>query len=490
MTRERILQDEQAAEESSGVAVLDKIIAKFSSESFKKELITTVVAIFLSLGVAALIIAAAGYDPGSAFAALGLGAILNLDEVLWAATPLCLTGLAVALAFRCGLFNIGAEGQLYIGSIVATAVGYMIALPIVVHQIACLAIGVLAGFLYGLLPGLLKAYRGAHEVVTTMMLSYSAVYLTQWLVSQGPMHNPGDWRSVSPFIFDTARLPKLFGSPFLNLGFLIAVACVVLVDIFINRTVMGYEMRAVGQNQDAAETAGINSKRNAAMALALSGGLAGLAGAQEIMGYYNRFYDGWSAGIGFDGITVAVFGRNNAWGVFGAALFWGALKAGGGYMQTNANVPVEIVKVIQGLVVLFVAAPRLIDWLANKGVEYAEWLRESRPSHAILNVTALAHSILGFFLAVLILRTSIFLAFIGFVLCFISLVASVFHYKRDRRRVATTALAGVLWFGLLVVGWSFSGIVLTSMTMGLVGIMLSYLLVRIRGQLRSGGESQ
>jgi ABC-type uncharacterized transport system permease subunit len=459
------------------------LLKKVKSKEFQRDLWHTLVSILIALGVAAIIMIATGYNPGSAFSALALGAILNFDQVLWRATPLILAGLSVALAFKCGLFNIGAEGQLYMGSLAATAAGYMIALPMGLHQLVCIIVGVSAGLLYGLLPGILRAYRGAHEVVTTMMLSYAAVYFTQWMVSQGPMHNPGDSRSISPIIFDTATLPKLFGSSFLSGGFLIAVVCVLAVDFFINRTVMGYEMRAVGSNEDAARTAGINSKKSMALALGLSGALAGLAGTVEIQGYYHRFYDQWSAGLGFDGITVAVLGRNNPWGVFGGALFFGALKAGGSFMQTNAGVPSEMVQVIQGLVVLFVAAPRLITWLSKHGIEYADWIKRE-PKAGVPSLIAFGYAILSALIGIIVVSpyvaSNFSLLILGFFISIVSLVVMAFHYQRDKRRTSSTLAVSITWVILLLVGLAFSAaeVATTSLLLAGIGLILSLLLMR------------
>ncbi len=470
-------------EQTSKLTFIDRFVMRLSSRSLHRNILHTFASIILALGTAAIIMLATGYNPLDAFSALALGAILNFDQVLWRATPLLLAGLSVALAFKCGLFNIGAEGQLYMGSLAATAVGYMIALPIVVHQLACLVIGAGVGFLYAFLPGLLRAYRGAHEVVTTMMLSYAAVFFTQWMVSQGPMHNPGDWRSVSPVIFDSAEIPKILGSAFLHWGFIIAVLLVVLVDFFISRTVMGYEMRAVGSNEDAARTAGIDAKRSMAIALGLSGGLAGLAGAVEVQGYYHRFYDGWSAGLGFDGITVAVLGRNNPWGVLGGAIFFGALKAGGLFMQTNAEVPSEMVQVIQGLVVLFVAAPRLIDWFSGHGVAYARWIKDG-PRIGFLSLIALSYGVFGAFMGILVtgqfVSTNFSLLLLGFVTSIGGLVVAVFHFKRDWRRTRVTWIVALLWALVLLSGLSMaaSSVVSVALTLAGFGLIISILLMR------------
>ncbi|TFG29467.1 ABC transporter permease [Candidatus Thorarchaeota archaeon] len=477
MSEEIVISEEKTEQ----IDFVSTIINKIASPQFQKTIGHTIISILMALFVAAIIMIATGYDPGSAFASLGLGALLNFDQVLWKSTPLLLAGLSVALAFKCGLFNIGAEGQLYMGSIAATAVGYMIALPLGIHIFACIAVGVIAGLLYGLLPGILRAYRGAHEVVTTMMLSYAAVKFTQWLVSEGPMHNPGDSRSVTPFILPTAQIDKLLGSPFLSWAFIIALLCVPLVNFFINKTVMGYEMRAVGQNEDAARTAGIDAKKNMALALGLSGGLAGLAGTLEIQGYYHRFYDGWSAGLGFDGITVAVLGRNNPWGVLGGALFFGALKAGGSFMQTNADVPSEMVQVIQGLVVLFVAAPRLVDWLSKNGVGYASWIKNN-PKAGLASLLSLGYGMLGTFLGVIVtssvIGTNFTTLLLGLVVSIGSLLIVIFNLKRDERRTSLTSSIAIMWFIMLLIGISLqvSSIIFTALLLGIIGFIIGIML--------------
>jgi hypothetical protein len=208
-----------------------------------------------------------------------------------------------------------------------------------------------------------------------MMMTFVATLLTQWL-SAGPLQEPGQVQpqAQTPLIFPTAEIAKIFGSSFLNWGFVIGILAVIGVWILLRNTVLGYEMRAVGINESAAQAAGINPKKMVAISLFLSGCLAGLAGAVEILGYYHRFRDGWSAGLGFDGITVAVLGANNPIGVLLGGIFFGFLRAGAIPMQTLGGVPAEMVDVIQGLVVLFVAAPKIVQWLAKKGISWANWL--------------------------------------------------------------------------------------------------------------------
>lgn len=474
-------------------SMIDGIVDTVFSKEFRNNIILTVISILMALVVAAIIMISTGYNPGEAYGALGIGALLNFDQVLWRATPLLLAGLSVALAFKCGLFNIGAEGQLYMGSIAATYVGYTIAVPFSGSIIICMAAGISVGLLYGLLPGILRAYRGAHEVVTTMMLSYVAVKFTQWLVSEGPMHNPGDSRSVSPFINDFAELPKILGSPFLSWAFIIALLCVPLVNFFINRTVMGYEMRAVGLNEDAARTAGIDAKKNMALALGLSGALAGLAGSLEVQGYYHRFYDGWSAGLGFDGITVAVLGRNNPWGVLGGSLFFGALKAGGSFMQTNAGVPSEMVQVIQGLVVLFVAAPRLVDWLANNGVDYAKWIKINKIP-GLLSLISFGYGVFGAFLGLIVVGPAMSLDFtvllLGFLISMCSLLIVVFNLKIDSRRISFSSAIGLIWMVMCIIGFamSMSSVYIPSLIMGTTGFALAFLMMQTKSGIQQVEE--
>ncbi len=359
---------QEVTESSEEESKINSLVAKVTSRDFINQAVWSIGSILLALLVAAVIMLMGGYDPGAAFLYLAIGAITSFDQVLWYASPLILAGLSVALAFKCGLFNIGAEGQVYIGSMVSALVAYLWAFPIFIHPILCLAAGVLAGALWGFVPGLLKAYRGAHEVVTTMMISYATILLTSWLVGPNGPFWDGSWVSRTPQFYDTALLPLIFGN-YLHFGFIIAMLAVFGVDYLINRTVLGYEMRAVGNNIDAAEYAGIDSKKKVAIALAISGGLSALAGSTEILGSFDRFTARWSSGIGWDGITVAVLGNNNPWGVFAGAIFFGALKAGGNTMHAIAQVPIEMVKVIQGLVVLFVAAPRIIQWLMKHTTE-------------------------------------------------------------------------------------------------------------------------
>ncbi len=364
---------------------------------FLRQLGWAIGSILLALVVAGLLMLALGFNPFSAYFELLRGALSNPDQIFWRATPLIFTGLAVALAFKSGLFNIGAEGQLQMGAISAAVIGTYVVLPIVIHPIIAILVAAIAGGLWGLIAGLLKAYRGAHEVVTTIMLNFIALIIVQYL-SSGPLM---DLTPVNPYpqtypILPTAALLKLFGSNFLHMGFLLGLLTVLAVAYFLNKTVLGFEMRAVGLNLTAAETAGINSKRMLALSLAISGGIAGLAGASEVLGTFGRFVAGFSPGYGFDGITVAVLGNNSPFGALFSAIFLGLLRAGSISMQVTAQVPIEMIGVIQGLIILFVAAPKLIVWLADKGSVYAQWLEADWKRATPIFLASLMGLIIGF----------------------------------------------------------------------------------------------
>ena len=482
-------------------ALYEKVISKFQDPEFQKTAALSAGSIVLALIIAAIVMFMAGYDVGLGFLTLLWGAITQFDRVLFFATPLVFTGLSVALAFKCGLFNIGPEGQLYMGAMAAAIVGYMIALPIVLHQIAALAIGAIAGGLYGFLPGFLKAYRGTHEVVTTMMMSYSAILFTLWLVAY-PLKDPAASTDRTPYILETAELPKLFGSPFVNFSLILAVLAVIVVDYLINKTVLGYEMRAVGLNRDAAETAGINPKKNIILALVFAGALAGFGGAGEILGYHHNVSDDWSVGLGWDGITVAVLGNNNPWGILAGAIFFGALRAGGNQMQRIAHVPVEMVSLIQGLIVLFVAAPRAIEWLSERGFDYATWLKEdSVPALVHLSATCLAGVSAVFCLIAAGSYSSIFEAsfpgagvFVGLLL-FITSLVSFYTLLELLTRKPRGPLLGVFisiaWFLIVAIGLvAGSMIILTqSIIFGVIFLVLSIILMKIlpKGTYIPGG---
>jgi simple sugar transport system permease protein len=297
-------------------------------------------------------------------------------ESLVAATPYIFAGLAVAVGFRCGLFNIGAEGQLFMGAIFSVYVGYSIkGLPALVHIPLALTAGALGGALWALLPAILKAKVGAHEVINTMMMNWIAIRLSEWLLSdKGPMKRPESANPISPFIEKSAELPRFFPDPIrFHLGFFIALGVAVFIYWFLFRTTWGFELRTVGMNPNAARYAGISITRNYIIAFCLSGALAGLAGANEVLGLNHNLALAFSAGTGFDSIALALLGKSHPLGVVLAAVLFGTLRSGGTRMQNVAKIPVDIIQVVQALVIAFIAAPAIIRAIyrirAERGAE-------------------------------------------------------------------------------------------------------------------------
>lgn len=290
-------------------------------------------------------------------------AIYPFTESLVLTTPYIFLGLAVALGFRCGLFNIGAEGQFFMGALGAAFVGYsIVGLPWFIHLPLALLGGALGGAIWGAIPGYLKARFGAHEVVNTIMMNWIAFRLSDWLLN-GPMKSQG-FRPVTPNVEVTAELPRFFPDPLrFNWGFVIALLFAVLVYWFLFKTTLGFEVRAVGSNPDAAKYSGMSVIRNFVLVMTLSGALAGLAGAAQVLGTDHWVGQGFSAGYGFDSIALALLGKSHPLGVVLAALLFGILRGGATSMQSLARIPIHIISVIQGMVIIFVAAPAIIRWI-------------------------------------------------------------------------------------------------------------------------------
>ena len=312
---------------------------------------------------------------GSAYWALFRGSIFDpelakasfiegfypLSETIVAASPLILTGLSVALAFKAGLFNIGAQGQFIAGAIGASYVGFHFELPVVLHTIAAIAAALLCAGLFGGFVGFLKARTGAHEVIVTIMLNYVAGYFLLWILSTGPFLRPGRQDPLAPEVQMSSRLPHLFGSELrANLGFFIALLAAGAVWWLLNRSTWGFKFRAVGANAAASKTAGISVGRSTTTVMFIAGALAGLGGAVQILGSEPALTAGVGGTFGFDAITVALLGRGTPLGTVFAALLFGALRAGGLTMQASTETPLDLILVIQALVVLFIAAPALI----------------------------------------------------------------------------------------------------------------------------------
>ncbi|NTV37662.1 MAG: ABC transporter permease [Anaerolineales bacterium] len=292
-----------------------------------------------------------------------LKAIYPFTESLVTATPYIFAGLAVAIGFRCGLFNIGAEGQFFVGALGSAYVGYSITgLPWYIHLPLAILGGALAGAIWGAIPGFLKAKFGAHEVVNTIMMNWIAFRLSDWLLT-GPMMASG-FRPVTPTIQKAAELPRFFSDPLrFNWGFVLALVVAYLVYWFLFKTTLGFEIRSVGANPDGSKYAGMSIVRNFVLVMILSGGLAGMAGAAQVLGVDHWVGQGFSAGYGFDAIALALLGKSHPVGVVLSAIVFGILRSGATRMQSMAGIPIDIISIIQGLVIIFVAAPAIIRWL-------------------------------------------------------------------------------------------------------------------------------
>lgn len=334
-----------------------------------RKIIPQIIAILLAFFVGAIMLLVTGYSPLDAYSALITGAfgdIFGIGQTFTQATPIIFTALAFLFAFKCGLFNIGAEGQLLVGGFAAALVGISFdGLPTLIHVPMALLAGALAGGLWGFIPAVLKTKLGAHEVITTMMLSYVALYVTGYLVNY-PYKAPG-WVSQTVPIASSAELPRILQPTQLSASIFIAVILIVLTYYTLQKTTLGYEVRAIGLNPAAAESGGINIKRGMILALVISGAMAGLGGAGEILGVHRRFIEGFSPGYGWDGLAVALVGGLNPLGVLIAAVLFGALRSGGMVMTRVTRVPLDLVSILQALVILFVAAPMLIKYLLRKG---------------------------------------------------------------------------------------------------------------------------
>ncbi len=353
---------------------------------FLRSLLLPVAAILIALAIGAVAMWAFGDDPLVAYRGLWSGAFGDaraLARTVRKMVPLIFTGLSVAVAFKAGLFNIGAAGQFLMGTVAATAVGISFpGMPAPLHVSLALLAGVVGGLVWGLIPGLLKVYTGAHEVIVTIMLNYVAALLAGWTVyaggtegqSPGPLWDPTARAvSESPDILESARLPLFFDPAYrLHAGVLLALAVVVFIWWLIYRTTIGFEIRTVGLNLKAARYAGMRVAWTVVFTMGIAGILAGLAGAIETLGVNWKFAPEFGGQVGFDGITVALLGQTHPFGIVLAAFLFGALDAGAARMQFESGVAQDIIQVIQALVLAFVAAPTLIRLLFRMEAEEFE----------------------------------------------------------------------------------------------------------------------
>jgi len=337
-------------------------------------LLIPILAVFSALVVGAIIMWIFGDNPIAAYRGLFEGAVGNArawSTTIRKMTPLILTGLSVAVAFKAGLFNIGASGQFIMGTVCSVAVGVNFeGMPAAIHLPLALLAGIAGGMAWGLIPGLLKVFTGAHEVIVTIMLNYVASLFASWTVyaggtqgqTPGPLWDPTAGPiSETADVFLSARLPWIFAEPYrVHWGVVIALGVALLMGWVIFKTTLGFETRTVGANNKAARYAGMNVNWIIILTMMIAGGLAGLAGSIETLGLNHKFAPEFTGGVGFDGITVALLGQTNPIGVVLSAFLLGALDAGGARMQFDSGVSADIIQVIQALVLAFVAAPTII----------------------------------------------------------------------------------------------------------------------------------
>jgi len=298
-----------------------------------------------------------------------LRALDPLSETLLAATPLVFTGLAVALGFKAGVFNMGAEGQLFIGALFGTIVGVNFPfLPFFIHLPLSIIAGFLGGALWGFIPGILKAKTGANEVIVTMMLNFVAYSLVEFFLTQPLIQRPDRNDPISMMVLKSSVLPPLIRGLRVNWGFILALAAAVFVSWFLYKSTKGYEVRMVGKNIRAAKYSGIKTSKTVVMTLCLSGGLAGLAGATEILGVTKCLSPGFSPGYGWDALAISVLGGLQPVGILFSSILFGALRAGSTPMQMSTGIPIDLITIIQGFIIVFIAAPLLVKEIYRPGL--------------------------------------------------------------------------------------------------------------------------
>lgn len=332
-----------------------------------RAIIIALVSIFLGLLAGAIFMAVTGHNPLEGYKFLFRGGLMNIERIgntLATATPLILTGLAVAFAFNTGLFNIGASGQMLFGGLCATAVGLTLVLPKPLLLLLMMIAAILGGALWGFVPGFLKARFNVHEVVATIMMNWIAYWVIYYTV---PAHFKGLFlETESRKIPEAASLKvpwlsELFNGSYINLGLFLGLVAVLVVAVILNRTVLGYELRAAGFNRYASEYAGMNVQRNIILSMTIAGALAGLGGATLYVGYASNIQIGVLPVQGFDGIAVSLLGSNTPIGVLGAAFFFGILHSGKGFMNAMTEIPPEIGDTIIATIIYFAATSVLID---------------------------------------------------------------------------------------------------------------------------------
>lgn len=340
----------------------------------------TLISVLLGLLVGAIVLLASGYNPIEGYQALIAGIIKSPRNIGWAivsSTPIILTGLGVCFAFKTGLFNMGAEGQFIIGSIIGFIVGYKLPLPPIIHPIVAILLAMIAGALYGALAGFIKAKFGIHEVISTIMLNWIAFYFSNFLANANLKPNS----MASMEILDSAKITlvskdvaknmgpffsKFFKAP-IHWGTILAIIAVIVVWYILNKTVLGYELKAVGLNREASQYGGIDSGKKIVQSMAISGAICSLAGVTQILGFnYAISVTSAMANYGFDGLAVSLLASNNPVGVIFSGLFFGSLKYAGSNLQRALGVPSELISIIIGTIILFTAVPLIFRIIRAK----------------------------------------------------------------------------------------------------------------------------
>lgn len=347
------------------------------------KILVTLFSVLMGLIVGAIILLIAGYNPIQAYSVMLTGIFGRpkyISYTIVRATPIILTGLAVTFAFKTGLFNIGAEGQFMVGALFTTMAGYFLHLPPVIHGIVALIVGMIAGALWGGLVGFLKAKSGVNEVISSIMLNWIALYLTNYALTFKALRKPnsdasysildsasirilGKWKDSDAgktFLSGNSFLKDLLNPP-LNYGIFIAILVAIAVWYILKNTTLGYQLKAVGSNKDAAEYGGININKNIIVSMAISGAIAGLAGATQVLGVSHQVgILAASEGYGFDGIAVALIAGNNPLAAVPAGLLFAGLQYGGAKLN-QIGAPSEIINIVLGVIVFFVAIPKLFE---------------------------------------------------------------------------------------------------------------------------------
>ncbi|MZQ96103.1 MAG: ABC transporter permease [Acidaminobacter sp.] len=326
-------------------------------------LLVPIVSVLLALVLGSVLLLFIGINPLEAYWYLifsNFSNTYNIAEVLVKATPIALTGLAFTFAFRTGLFNIGGEGQMFAGAMAAVFVGLKTGhLPAFVTIGLCLAAAIVAGGIWGFIPGVLKGVFGSSEIIVTIMFNYVAVYLLSFLVDK-PLREAAGFYPQTDMIGENAFLPFLIQNTRLHIGLVVAIILSILVYVVLWKTPLGFRLRAVGYNPDGAEYAGINIRRNMILAMVISGALAGVAGFTEINGIHHRMMDNFSRNVGFDGIAASLLGGATPGGVFVSSILLGMLQTGASAMQRGVGVPANIVSIIQALIIILVLAGNMM----------------------------------------------------------------------------------------------------------------------------------